>query len=86
MNLRLVSETSTTITLGWDPVPGAIGYRFSSEKHARLAHTWDPARASVRFAKGSSWYKVEALEVKDTGTYPSPADGTLYPSDNLFPH
>ena len=39
--VRLVSETATTLTLGWDPVPGADGYRFTAEKQAKPSHTWD---------------------------------------------
>ena len=71
MNLTKLSETATTITLGWTPVPGCVGYRFTAEKQAKPSHTWDPARASVRFAKGSAWYKVGALGVAEQGTYPS---------------
>lgn len=70
MELRVVSETASTLTLGWDPVAGAVGYRFSAEKQAKPSHTWDPSRSSVRFAKGSAWYRVEALAAADTGQYP----------------
>jgi hypothetical protein len=69
ITLTLLAETASTITLGWSPVPGCIGYRFTAEKQAKPSHTWDPTKASVKFAKGSTWYKVEALGVEDVGTY-----------------
>jgi hypothetical protein len=69
--LTKIAETQTTITLGWAPVAGAIGYRFTAEKQEKPSHTWDPKRASAKFSKGSSWYRVEALSASDTGTYPS---------------
>lgn len=67
--LRLLAETATTITLGWDPVPGAVGYRFSSATSTKLSHTWDPLRSSAKFSK-AAWYRVEALSVPVSGTYP----------------
>ena len=69
--LTKLSETTTTITLGWTPVPGCIGYRFSSEKQAKPSHTWNASQSSIKFAKGSGWYTVEALGVEDVGEYPS---------------
>ena len=87
MELRLVSETASTITLGWTPVAGA-GYRFTSEKQAKPSHTWDASRSSVRFAKGSAWYRVEALGVSESGTYPPTPTGLLPPQlagAGLFP-
>lgn len=66
--VRLVSETATTITLGWDAVPGADGFRFMSEK-GRVSHTWDGSRTTVKFAKGSSWYRVESLSAEIVGEY-----------------
>jgi hypothetical protein len=71
ITLTKLAETASTITLGWSPVPGCIGYRFSAEKQAKPSHTWDPTKASAKFAKGSAWYKVEALGVEDVGQYPS---------------
>lgn len=72
MNLPLtkISETASKITLGWTPVPGAIGYRFQSAASLKWSHTWDPTRDSVTFSK-AAWYKVEALMVGATGDYPS---------------
>lgn len=78
--LRLVSQDATTVTLGWDPVSGAEGFRFSSSGSSRRSHTWDGARTSVRFAKADS-YMVERIDTSVTGVYPgtspppSPAEG-----------
>jgi hypothetical protein len=71
LTLTKLSETASTITLGWAPVPGAVGYRFTAEQQAKPSHTWDPTRTSVRFSKGSAWYKVEALGVEEEGEYPT---------------
>lgn len=60
--LHVVSQTATTITLGWTPVPNAIGYRFSrSAGGGKFSHTWNGAVDEVRFSRDSDWYKVEAL-------------------------
>ncbi len=63
--LHIVSEDKGTLTIGWDAASSA-GYRFDSE-NGRRSHTWDTARRTVRFAKGSSWYRVEALDVSASG-------------------
>ena len=68
--LTKISETSTKITLGWTPVPGAAGYRYQSATQApKYSHTWDPNANKVTFSK-AAWYKVEALSVEATGNYP----------------
>jgi len=73
MNLRKKAETNTKITLEWDSLPGAIGYRFQSAlTEPKWSHTWDGTKTEVTFAK-TSWYKVEALGVEDSGQYPSVA-------------
>lgn len=80
LNLRLLAQTATTITLGWTPLPGAAGYRFSREGYTRpdgtprYSHTFDPAADRVRFAAGVAWYRVEALAVAAQDTYPREAD------------
>lgn len=80
--LTKLSETATKITLGWTPVPGAIGYRFQSASSLKWSHTWDPNRSQVQFSK-AAWYKVEALGVEDAGQYPSAPEPQ--PGDLLFP-
>lgn len=75
--LTKLAETDTHISLGWTPVPGATGYRFSSSLTGKKTHTWDPnirrdanyPICNNRFAPGAEWYKVEALGVEDQGTY-----------------
>lgn len=61
-----VSETATTITFGWWPVAGAVGYRFYANGDP-VSNTWDPMRNSVVFGKADS-YRVEALGVIATAT------------------
>ena len=71
LEIRKVAEDATTITLGWDPVAGSAGYKFTREKGLpKASHTWDDARAQARFAKDSAWYKVEVLLPGEVGTYP----------------
>lgn len=71
--LRKVAEDADSITLEWDAVAGATGYRFSSNLTSKRSHTWDGARTRVKFAKGGEWYKVEALGVSDSGQFPAVA-------------
>lgn len=79
--LTKLSETETKVTLGWTPVPGAIGYRFQSAGTApKWSHTWDASKSQVTFSK-AAWYKVEALGVKDAGEYPSVAPPPPPPPD-----
>jgi hypothetical protein len=87
ITLTKIAETASTITLGWTPVPDALGYRFTAEKQAKPSHTWNASASQVKFSKGSSWYKVEALSAKDTGTYPPPVapPGPVYPGSSRYP-
>jgi hypothetical protein len=68
-DVRKVSETASTITLGWDR-QACDGYRFYRDG-VLVSRTFDPRRVSVRFSKGSS-YRVEALHVSAgiSGVYP----------------
>jgi hypothetical protein len=66
LTLSVVGSDATTVTLGWSPVAGAAGYRFStSVVPGKYSHTWDGSRSSVRFAKvpPGGCYRVEALAV-----------------------
>lgn len=70
--LHKISETATTITLGWTPVAGAIGYRFQSAAQApKWSHTWSATRDRVTFAKGQEPYVVQALGVEAAGSWPT---------------
>lgn len=73
MILRQISEDATTVTLGWDAVPGSAGYRFKLEDIVKVPHTWDATRTTVRVAKSNLPVTVEALSVVDSGTWPPPA-------------
>lgn len=67
--LTPLSETASTITLGWTPPQGCRGYRF--ETNGKRSSTMDGSRASVKFAKPGP-YTVEALGTLAQGTYPPP--------------
>jgi hypothetical protein len=96
--LTKISETASKITLGWTPVPGAVGYRFQSDTQApKWSHTFDATRSQVTFSKATT-YKVEALGVEAAGAFPGvapppPPPGNAYktfadlpdgPWDNYF--
>jgi hypothetical protein len=61
--LTKIAEDATTVTFRWTAVPGVAGYRFSSTANSRRPNTWDVTRTTVRFAKGATCYRVEALGV-----------------------
>lgn len=73
MEIRKIAETATSITLGWDPVPGCDGYIFYSAG-VRRSKTMDPSRRSIKFSKGMEPYRVEAvrLSVIAFDEYPDP--------------
>lgn len=68
--LTVASQTPQTITLTWAAQPGADGYQFVRDGVA-VSRTFDPARLTVKFAKGTS-YAVNALDVttQGQGVYP----------------
>jgi hypothetical protein len=74
LELRVVSQDARTITLGWDAVEGADGYRFSSSASTKFSHTWNGTLTRVKFSKGGEPYVVEPLEVTQRGFYPPPTD------------
>jgi hypothetical protein len=71
LTLTKIAETNSTITFAWQPVVGALGYRFSSSAAPKYTHTWDGSRSTVKFAKGADWYKVEALMPGPFGDWPN---------------
>lgn len=69
--LAIVSQDSTTVTVGWTPVAG-IGYRFSVDAKV-VSHTWDANRSSVKFAKkAGATFRVEAPTPGPFGEIASP--------------
>lgn len=100
MNLSKLSETSTTITLGWAPPVGVGGYVFYANSQVASVATANlkggTARTNVKFSKTSPGppFQVAALcrlssgaFIVDAGTYPSgtPAPTSLYPATSLYP-
>ncbi len=65
--LHLVAQDAKTLTVGWN-TPSNAGFRFASE-NGKGSHTWDNTRRTVRFATGSSWYRVEALDISGAGEF-----------------
>lgn len=80
--LTKVSETSSKITLGWNPVPGCLGYVFYADG-TRVSNTWDPAKNQVTFSKGPTSFKVVAIGNQDEGVYPPPAPPVIAPPQNF---
>lgn len=93
--LSKVAETSTTITLGWTPPPGADHYVFYA-KGAKVSAA--PAvdrngnvKASIKYAKGNAPYEVGCLTrvagvfAATSGIYPTSVGAAAYPSTQLFP-
>lgn len=73
--LTVVSQTSSTITLGWTPQPG-YGYLFSTKATTDadwklVSRTNDPSRSSAKFSKTYA-YQVAVIAKGNTGTYPPP--------------
>ena len=85
MKLTKTAETASTITLSWEQVPDAVGYRFIVD--GKTSHTWDPTRTSVKVSKGAERVSVEALGALDIGVYPptttppEPPTGAYFRSD-----
>ena len=84
--LTKLGETASTITLGWTPPSGAAGYVFYAD--AKRSSTYDGTRSTVKFAKGATKYRVQALAVTAEGAYPSavvPPAGVLELSGEFTP-
>ncbi len=78
MQVRKLIETDTTITLGWDPVPGQVGYIPSIDGNEKLTdgkrHIGYPSSATqVRIGKPADdqqhVYGVKLLGIQDQGVY-----------------
>jgi hypothetical protein len=67
--VTVVSQTSSTITLGWTPQPG-YGYLFSADGNL-VSRTNDPSRNTVKFSKSFSTYEIAVIVKGATGTYPT---------------
>lgn len=84
--LRLVSQTATTVTLGWDARADAYGFRFF-RNGAPVSSTFDGTRTTVTFAKADT-YGVLELRAGDSGSYPAasppPPEKTLTVTDRKW--
>lgn len=67
LNPKVVSQTATTVTIGWTPA-AECGYRFSVDRKI-LSHTWDETRSEARFSKPKDGlpheYGVEPITIGD---------------------
>lgn len=75
MEVKKIAEGTSTITLGWTPVPGCLGYVLYVDG-VRKSNTWDATKDNWRVSKGGTEYRVVALGVEDEGVYPSPPPPT----------
>ena len=64
-DLRLVSETPKTITLGWTPAPNVVGYEFAVDGK-RVSWTLEGPRSKVTF-----WKRGQRLSVQPLGMLPA---------------
>lgn len=86
MQLRKITETNSTITLGWDPVLGVVEYRGTRTGYVKPDGTqrWaqaGPGATTMKFSK-DEWYVVQALSLLDQGRFPSPH---VFPSTSRYP-
>lgn len=74
INVRKIAEdpsaTPPTITLGFDPVPGATGYVLYANGK-RVSNTWDPLKRTWKVDAGNEPYRVVAVSPLDAGEYPA---------------
>ena len=96
MNLTKITETSSTITLGWTPPNGVAGYAFFANGEivsvaSRNLKDGTP-RKEAKFSKAAPGppFQVAAIcrqagiFLVDAGTYPTSAP-VVFPSDSLYP-
>lgn len=75
LDVKLVSQTSTTITLGWTP-QGKFGYLFFNkcdnnfDNCTLVSRTNDSTKNTVKFSKGAERYKVSVITEGNNGGYP----------------
>lgn len=73
-SLRLISQTNSRITLGWDARQNVVNYTFYANGQ-RVSNTYDGSRTTVTFMKVNCTvtpcYKVQALVSDGVGGYPT---------------
>jgi hypothetical protein len=78
VEVRLLRDEGANVVIGWDPVPGATGYRFDFVS-GKFSSTWDPffrvvttlPVCNTRVSKSRLPVKVTALDGQTSGTYPA---------------
>lgn len=99
LTLTKISETSTTITLGWTPPAGIGGYVFYANGQVASVATASVKggglRSSVKFSKTTPGPPFQVVAVcrsstggfsLETGTYgASPPSVIIYPANSLYP-
>lgn len=69
MPLTKLSETASTVTLGWTPPAGAVGYVLYADG-VRKSNSWDPGKNSWKTNKAAE-IKIVALGNLAEGVYPN---------------
>ncbi len=79
LDIYLISETATAVTIGWAPPVGAQGYVFITVD-GKKSSTMDGSRASVKVAKSNLPVTVRAFRTDSEGVYPPAAPPPPPPS------
>lgn len=66
--LTVISQTKTTVTLGWPTVPGAEGFEYLVD--GKRSNTWDGTTVKATFSNSAKSITVNALSVSAQGVYP----------------
>jgi len=98
LTLAKISETNSTITIGWSPPVGIGGYVFYANGQIASVATANlkdgSPRNSVKFSKTSPGPPFQVVAVcrssqagfnLEVGTYPSGSSLVVYPSTALYP-
>lgn len=87
-DLHLVSQTTSTITLGWDARSNVVNYTFYANGR-RVSNSYDGTRTTATFSKVSCsttpCYAVQALVSDGIGGYPSTTPPPPPPGDTSPP-
>lgn len=66
--LTVLNKTALTITVGWTPPAGAVGYRFYRDGKP-VSSSYDPTKSRVTFSSvPGAVYRVDVLGLLDTGS------------------
>jgi len=98
LTLAKISETNSTITIGWSPPAGVGGYVFYANGQVASVASRNnkdgSPRNSVKFSKTNPGppFQVAAIcrsavggFTSEVGTYPSASSLVVYPATSLYP-